>query len=158
MNDMNRSAAAVVALALTRAWTRLYTYRMPQEAREARRAEIDSDLWEWEQDLRATGRGVDAAHAVARLLGGVADDLSWRLEQTSAPRVAVWSMTAASLGAVCALSLLVWSGDPGMPPPPAAPALSMAALMEAPPPPPPPPPRRLPDVPPPPPPPPRPFR
>ena len=148
---MKRSAATF-AFALTRAWTRLYTYRMPPEAREARCAEIDSDLWEWQHDLCATGSDVDAAHVVARLLGGVADDLSWRLEQASTPRVAVWSVTAASLGVVCAMWLLVWAGDPGLPSPPAAPALSMEALMEAPPPPPPPPPRSLPPPPPPPPP------
>ena len=46
----------------------------------ARRAEIDSDLWEMQQDEALAGlAGVSLA--LKRLLAGLADDLAWRLEQ-----------------------------------------------------------------------------
>ena len=40
------------AILVVRAWTRLYTSGMAPEIRDARRAEIDSDLWEFHEDAR----------------------------------------------------------------------------------------------------------
>ena len=40
------SAALALAVGMTRSWVTLYTSGLPRELRDARRAEIDSDLWE----------------------------------------------------------------------------------------------------------------
>jgi len=152
---MNASAVTLAAR-LTRLWTRVYTFGMPDDVRESRRAEIESDLWEWRHDVGARGRGAPSeAHVLARLVRGVPDDLSWRLEQVVMPRAAVWGMTASGLAVLAASGwLFVWIGDPEVPRPPAAPTLRMEAFLAPPPPPPPPPPRLgLPPPPPPPPPP-----
>jgi hypothetical protein len=70
-----------VAIAIVRAWTRVYTWRLPRALRESRRAEIESDLWESRRD---TGRAVSPAVQVAlRLLLGVPDDLQWRMAHAS---------------------------------------------------------------------------
>jgi hypothetical protein len=130
------------AVDMTRLWTRLYTSGMPDDVQEARRAEIESDLWEWRHDLDARGRGAPSAgHVVARLVRSVPDDLAWRIEHVMMPRVAVWGMTAAGLAVFVASAwLLAWMSDSGMPQPPAAPTLHMEAFLTPPPPPPPPPP------------------
>ena len=89
----------MIAVGLTRLWTRLYTCRLPDDLRNARRAEIESDLWDWRHDVRAGGHDQPTAmRLLARLICGVPDDLSWRIEQVLIPRGAVWGMTAASLG------------------------------------------------------------
>ncbi len=69
---------------LVRNWARVYTFGLPSEIREARCAEIESDLWEHANDLEL-GRDAHspfcALHALIRLLAGVPDDLLWRIEQ-----------------------------------------------------------------------------
>src|SRR5688572_28543406 len=68
------------AIGIVRAWTRFYTWRMDPTSRARRRAEIDSDLWEFlrnEIDCRAVTRSL---HIVFRLVGGIPDDIAWRLE------------------------------------------------------------------------------
>ena len=71
-----------IAPAVARAWVRLYTRGMPAELRDARREEIDADLWEHQQDARDNG----ASHAIVgveimlRTLLGIPDDLGWRRE------------------------------------------------------------------------------
>lgn len=148
-----------------RAWTRVYTWRMPPPLRDARRREIESDLWEFEQDALARMRAGDdareppqggvviplpgaarggadlnpAAHVLARLLLGMPHDLSWRIEHV-ADRDRV-SARLVMLGAVTAM--IVAAGWWVLPllrasalPKPAP----LAAFMRAPAPPPPPPP------------------
>src|SRR5262245_10263816 len=67
------------AIELVRLWTRLYTWRMDPVLRAARRAEIESDLWELQQD-DAQG-GIDpAAHVLIVLVSGVPDAVCWRVE------------------------------------------------------------------------------
>jgi hypothetical protein len=44
-----------LSVAAVRLWTRVYTWRMPRSVREARIAEIESDLWECQSD-EASGR------------------------------------------------------------------------------------------------------
>ena len=69
---------------LVRNWARVYTLGLPSEIREARRAEIESDLWEHihDSDLgRDAPSPYCASHALIRLLAGVPDDLLWRIEQ-----------------------------------------------------------------------------
>jgi hypothetical protein len=64
------------------AWTRLYTWHMDTTLRDMRRAEIVSDMWEFQNDARGRGdrEGQIAAHMLARLVGGVVADALWRLE------------------------------------------------------------------------------
>ena len=133
-----------MAVGLTSLWTRLYTFRLPDDLRNARRAEVESDVWEWCHDAQARGPGRPTVmHVLARLICGMPDDLSWRIEHALIPRGAVWGMTAAGLGVLCAsVWVLAWMNDPEIPRPPAAPTLRMEAFL-APPPPPPPPPLRF---------------
>ena len=74
------------AIALARAWTKLYTWGLPVDYRDARREEIESDLWESVND-RAADRRTLPLQIAARLIVGIPDDLGWRSEQ--AP-VAAW--------------------------------------------------------------------
>ena len=48
----------VFAVAVLRAWTHVYTWRLDPGLRERRRAEIESDLWEFQQDP-AANRGLN---------------------------------------------------------------------------------------------------
>jgi hypothetical protein len=97
------SPALAAALAIVRGWTRLYTARMHPIGRDARRAEIESDLWELHEDARRRGASPTgiAAHMLLRLVLGVVDDVVWRVEQaTLATRIvqeALWASAAASV-------------------------------------------------------------
>ena len=84
---MTSSAALGLATALVRAWTRAYTWRLEPAVRDRRRAEIESELWEFQQDPERGNH--PAAHMLARLLIGIPDDLSWRAEHASARRTRV---------------------------------------------------------------------
>ena len=97
------SPALAAALAIVRGWTRLYTARMQPTMRDARRAEIESDLWELHEDARrrgATPAGI-AVHMLLRLILGSVDDVVWRAEQATLPthivQEALWAGAAASL-------------------------------------------------------------
>ena len=132
-----------LAIATVRAWTRLYTWRMPPDLREARRAEIESDLWEFRQDA-AHARGVGpAAHVLVRLLRGVPADLVWRTEHAVSGERSL--RRNAALTATVLLVVVLWmfgSLRPSeLPLLPAAPRPSVDVSLPPPPPPPPPPPR-----------------
>jgi hypothetical protein len=119
-----------------RQWARFYTLGMSASIRDARLAEIESDLWESSSD------GRDPIDVFSRLLRGMADDFRWRVAHMAhEPQPALRALVL-SLGAVILLSTL-WVGftmrDVGAPPPPAAPDL-LSRRVEYPPPPPPPPP------------------
>jgi hypothetical protein len=79
---------SALALALARAWVRLYTRGLPAQLRDSRRAEIECDLWEQRHDeqSRRSRRSATTARVLGRVLRGVPSDLSWRLEHRS-PRV-----------------------------------------------------------------------
>jgi hypothetical protein len=130
-----------LTLALVRGWTRLYTWRMPSAQREMRRAEIDSDLWEFQQDGRVAGDVAAALHVLARMLIGVPHDLSWRVEHSAAaPGRSLTALTLAAAALVTAATLIFETiRTPVLPRAPAAP-MSGAFLLPAPQPPPPPPP------------------
>jgi uncharacterized protein (TIGR03435 family) len=70
-----------LAVNCVRAWTWLYTCRMPPSARETRRAEIASDLWDSQCD--AAPEPALALHILVRLVTGMPDDLGWRVEQAT---------------------------------------------------------------------------
>src|SRR5215207_11499840 len=76
-----------VAIAAVRAWTNLYTWGLPDEQRDARQEEIESDLWESVNDGAADRRALPLQIA-ARLIIGIPDDLGWRSEQ--APVAPTW--------------------------------------------------------------------
>ncbi len=82
------STPMMLAIGLTRWWVRLYTKGLPPEMRDARRAEIESDLWEQGEDATANGSQPDetALQVFVRLLLGTPADLTWRLEQRGAGR------------------------------------------------------------------------
>jgi citrate lyase beta subunit len=71
---------AVVAVALVRTWTWLYTSGLPEQIRERRRLEIESDVWESQRETLDAADIRVAAHVLWRLLFGMADDLHWRSE------------------------------------------------------------------------------
>jgi hypothetical protein len=71
-----------LATGVTRGWVRAYTRGLSADLRSARRAELDSDLWEHAEWRAREGRqdGRIALEIVARLVAGMAADLSWRVE------------------------------------------------------------------------------
>jgi hypothetical protein len=76
------SRVVALAVALVRAWTRVYTWRLPQHVRDFRRWEIESDLFESQRDAGPSSRL--ALQVTIRLLLGVPDDLRWRVSYTRA--------------------------------------------------------------------------
>jgi hypothetical protein len=122
---------------------------MPPDLRDERRAESESDLWEFQQDEETKAGLGAAAHLVARLLAGIPDDLLWRSEHPSS-RERRLGRTAAltTAGLLLALLWVFLQVRPAEPPhAPAPPALislkdAMARRPIPPPPPPPPPPPR----------------
>ncbi len=137
-----KSPTLGLASAAVRAWTRLYTWRLPPVLREARRAEIESDLWESQQDS-AHAQGLSpTAHVLVRLLRGVPADLVWRREQMAAgerlPRRNVaLAATALFVGVLWVFTSLM---PQDLPQPPTAPMPLFDVSLPPPPPPPPPPP------------------
>jgi len=71
-----------LAVGMTRSWVALYTLGLPPEFRDARRAEIDSDLWEHQRTARLQDQppGETALQLLTRLLLGILSDVTWRLE------------------------------------------------------------------------------
>jgi hypothetical protein len=100
------------AIALVRGWTRLNTVRMDADCRDRRRAEIESDLWEFHEDTRRRGHSPAriAVHMLARLLLGMPHDVLWRIEYEGdaamTTRRSTW-MTAAAVGAAVSVAA-VW--------------------------------------------------
>jgi hypothetical protein len=72
-----------VAATIVRAWTRAYTWGMPSMWAEQRRSEIESDLWELRTDPDPARGLSPAIQILARLVAGIGDDVSWRLERTT---------------------------------------------------------------------------
>jgi hypothetical protein len=133
-----RSATGAV-----RAWTQLYTWRLEPSVRDARRAEIQSDLWE---QLNAERAGPTLPlRIVSRLVLGITDDMRWRIEHVSRHRRSVRRLIVSSIGSAIGLAWLwvgLTFGQAEPPTPPAAPAFSWRRVQVPPPPPPPPPPPR----------------
>jgi len=104
----------LVAVAITRWWTRVYTFGLPPELRAIRRAEIESDLWESLHDP-------DNAHPqiLPRLAGGVVDDVCWRANYLPDESRMVWLTTAT--GALLLAAMWEWLARPAI----------MAMLLES---------------------------
>ncbi len=130
-------ALTSAALLLAQWWTWLYTAGLPRQTSRARRAELRADLWEFKRDLGRGDHG--AAAAWARLLLGVPDDLSWRLEHRPTP--SAWWAAPVLAGVLMSFFWFASSGrDLGLPerPPAPAPAKWLPDIWPPPPPPPPP--------------------
>ena len=95
-------------LAMTRAWLRLYTSGLPADVAIARRAEIDSDLWEMEHDADAAGTWQHPMVALQRLTAGMADDVGWRLE-VAPPGEQVLARRVMALAAASVIVVSLWS-------------------------------------------------
>src|SRR5436309_15195150 len=80
------NAALALSVGMARSWVALYTRGLASEVRDARRSEIDSDLWE--QQCLAAPLGDPAfgtaIEVVTRMLHGIISDITWRA-QAGAP-------------------------------------------------------------------------
>lgn len=76
MNDLLTSLAAGVA----RNWVAVYTLGLPPSVRDARRAELQSDLWEQRHEIRSGTSNSLAKGVLARTLGGVPADILWAID------------------------------------------------------------------------------
>ncbi len=109
---------ADLAAAAVQAWVGLYTRRLPRAVAAERRALIDSDLWDEAQVAGLIGgSGTLARQRVSRLVRGLPDDLTWRLDQGRATRRAtqggtmrisrVEAVLLASIGVIYGAFLIV---------------------------------------------------
>ena len=133
-----------IAMATVRGWTRAYTRGVRATIREARRQEVDSDLWESEHDPDAHGRSLPI-QIVVRLIIGMVDDMRWRFEHVErAPGRSRRRVAIAVTGGVLALVIVLAVMESRPTPLPALPQLQLGQRMllvkRGPPPPPPPPP------------------
>jgi uncharacterized protein (TIGR03435 family) len=71
---------ALLAITVVRIWTRLYTSGLPPSVKDRRRAEIDSDMWEWRADHAGAPHVGDAVILLLRVVLGIPDDVAWRVE------------------------------------------------------------------------------
>ena len=78
---MNSTGFMPRSVGLVRAWVRFYTAGLPPGLRDARREEIDADLWEHahEAAMKLQDGPPLATHLLLRWLLGLPDDLLWRL-------------------------------------------------------------------------------
>jgi hypothetical protein len=67
-------------------WVAFYTRGLPSEVRDARRAELRSDLWEHLRQASGDGHGRlrRSVQVGGRVVRGMADDLWWRFAQQAA--------------------------------------------------------------------------
>jgi hypothetical protein len=135
---MNSQLLAVVSN-LVRAWTRVYTWGMRTELRDARRIEIESDLWESQH--HSVGDG-SALQILLRLLLGIPADLSWRAEHVVAAakpmHAKIALATAVGLLVIVVMSFFALSGRSELPQLPERPIPFYVEKKRVPPPPPPP--------------------
>jgi hypothetical protein len=101
---MTRCIAAAV-FAATRAWLRVYTSHTADDVGVARRAEIESDLWEMEHDTDFESGARLAWLATRRLVTSIPDDVVWRFENLALDQ----QLIVRRLVAVSAATLMVLS-------------------------------------------------
>jgi hypothetical protein len=82
---------------------------MSPDLRDARRAEIESDLWEFQQDRVARRRLHPTVQVLVRLVLGIPDDLRWRASHVSIGMGPV--RTVVALTAVVLLLAALWMFD-----------------------------------------------
>ena len=137
-----RRALLHAVLATVRLWTRVYTAGVPTALRDARREEIESDLWEAAHDSALDAASNSPLDVIIRLVTGIPDDLGWRLEvhpMEQARRIGILVVTGGGILALWA-GIASWRTDLAPVPTPARHPLGASlAYLPAPPPPPPPP-------------------
>jgi hypothetical protein len=134
-------ASVRVATAAVRGWTRLYTCGLPKDARDARRDEIESDLWESTHDGNSDDAWL-ALHIWMRCAGGLLNDLRWRAAQVTDVEANAWRLAITLIFITLFGLWMVTTAilPAGQPRPPSPPRLDeRPALVRQPPPPPPPP-------------------
>jgi hypothetical protein len=125
-----------LAARLVRAWTFLYTCPLDSDVRDRRRAEIASDLWEFQHDDANRGDISSTLHVLRRLGSGIPDDVAWSVAEcmartTSLARIAMlatavalalgagwWWAIGSDRHAVAPGAVRVFVGRPYPPPPP----------------------------------------
>ncbi len=134
-----------LATASVRGWTRLYTVNLPAPLRDARRQEVDSDLWESAHDPEMPSETL-AFQILGRLIAGVPDDVQWRLEQNTLGEQGRRVAVLAGAAGILTLVLVFIIGSARQPTLPELPELELHQRIllgrhpHGPPPPPPPPP------------------
>ncbi len=80
------NAALALSVGMARSWVALYTRGLASEVRDARRSEIDSDLWEQQWLAARLGDPAfgTAIEVLTRMLLGIISDITWRA-QAGAP-------------------------------------------------------------------------
>jgi len=135
-----------ISATAVRTWTSIYTWRMPRSVREARRAEIESDLWECQADDGASP--ALPIQIIGRLVLGIFDDVRWRVGHMNrnshvARAVALSIATTAVLTCVWVVLGITTGAAPQAP---ATPEVRWERVEYPPPPPPPPPPCNPPGI------------
>ena len=124
-----------LAVNCVRGWTWLYTWRMPPASRETRRAEIESDLWEFQCDAAGDHSLGPALHILLRFLIGIPDDLSWRVEQVAvderASQKTITLMATAAGGVLFMSALSVIASDATRKEPASTSLIATPGLVEA---------------------------
>ena len=129
-----------ITSAIVRAWTCVYTWRLSTHARDARRAEIESDLWEFERDAARPDIG-PAVHVLVRLLRGVPDDLTWRASHVTLGTGSMRAVISLTSAAIVVAGVWMYAATTPIDLPAPAPLVRIVEVFPPPPPPPPPPPR-----------------
>ena len=99
--------SAHVAMTITRWWTRAYTLGLPTHLREARCAEIESDLWESLHDP-----DIARPRILPRLAGGLFDDVCWRANHL-ADESRMMGLTVAT-GGLLLIAMWEWLARPAV--------------------------------------------
>jgi hypothetical protein len=137
------SRATSIVPVIVRVWTRCYTCCLEPSVRDARRAEIESDLWEQLHSETSRDHAIDI---LGRLLVGIPDDIRWTIEQIQWSWATVGPTVLAAVGVV-AVIVTLWAVEivrTASPPP--VPGRPQTQLRRPPTPPPPPPPLCKPGV------------
>ena len=126
-----------LANATVRTWARVYTWRLAAHIRDARREDIESDLWESEHDPAVDNRYSLPLRVFARMVLGVPDDLGGRNEQEQAmdKLLRVGIVLTGGIAGALALWLVLESKNPPRLPALPAPPVRTAAKYPLPPPP-----------------------
>jgi hypothetical protein len=99
-----RLAAAVVTL--THWWVQAYTNYAPPDLARARRSEVESDVWEMQNDAELAGSFQFARMAIWRLMTGVPDDLAWCFDVLAfEEQLLIRRLVALTVASVMVLSL-----------------------------------------------------
>jgi hypothetical protein len=130
-----------LAARLVRAWTFLYTCPLDPDVRDARRAEIASDLWEFQHDDATSGDMSSALQVLTRLVFGIPDDVAWSVGESMSRTASLARIVMLATAVVLALCA-GWWWVRGSERRAVAPAGGIRAFVGRPYPPPPPPPDR----------------